>query len=227
METTKQCEWAFGLAEYRQMFALSDEELTLSLLDFSASMSSFNAEVAHKNSNIISADASYDLPISEMENHVACQIDELAAHFVAHADHIADAEHSPKALLESATRTASIFFKDYEAGMSEGRYVCASLPSLPFGDYQFNLALCSHWLFSESPDSFFQIQAIKELMRVAGEVRIYPLLNRDDETAASLGPVMMALQQENFGVELREVDFELKKEGNAMLRVWARECIVK
>ena len=128
--------------------------------------------------------------------------------------------------IHPGAKAAAHFLQDYQQGQKAGRYLAMSLPKLPFTDYQFDLALCSHWLFSESPDSFYQVQMIKELIRVAGELRIYPLLNRDSEPSASLAPVMMALQQDNLGVELREVDFELKKEGNALLRVWARECRV-
>jgi len=38
--------------------------------------------------------------------------------------------------------------------------------------------------------------------------------------------VLLGLQQENFGVEVREVSCALYPEGNAMLRVWAQECEV-
>jgi hypothetical protein len=39
------------------------------------------------------------------------------------------------------------FLEDYEQGKSEGRYVDAELPALPFPDASFDLALCSHLLF--------------------------------------------------------------------------------
>src|SRR5258708_3414958 len=39
------------------------------------------------------------------------------------------------------------FLVDYENGRQENRYVDAELPSLPFRDGAFDLALCSHFLF--------------------------------------------------------------------------------
>jgi len=70
------------------------------------------------------------------------------------------------------------FLADYPAGRSEGRYVDAGLPSLPFEDNRFELALCSHLLFfySEQLSLDFHVQAVRELCRVAGEARIFPVL---------------------------------------------------
>jgi ubiquinone/menaquinone biosynthesis C-methylase UbiE len=47
------------------------------------------------------------------------------------------------------------FMDDYVAGRTEGRYVKAELPGLPFSDDSFDLALCSHLLFlysTQKPD---------------------------------------------------------------------------
>ena len=70
------------------------------------------------------------------------------------------------------------FLADYESGQKEGRYLTAELPSLPFDDDSFDLALCSHFIFlySEQLDRTFHEDSIHELCRVAKEVRIFPLL---------------------------------------------------
>ena len=39
------------------------------------------------------------------------------------------------------------FLGDYVAGAAEGRYIDAELPTLPFPDASFDLALSSHFLF--------------------------------------------------------------------------------
>ena len=39
------------------------------------------------------------------------------------------------------------FLRDYPAGLTEGRYLNAGLPDLPFADSSFDSALCSHFLF--------------------------------------------------------------------------------
>jgi hypothetical protein len=66
-----------------------------------------------------------------------------------------------------------MFLDDYEMGKQEGRYVEASLPSLPFVDGEFDLALCSHFSFSIRPSwAGFHRTAIRELCRVAREARV-------------------------------------------------------
>ena len=54
-------------------------------------------------------------------------------------------------------------------------------PSLPFADGSFDLALCSHLLFLYSAqfDEAFHRASIREMCRVAAEVRIFPLLALD------------------------------------------------
>ncbi|QLH43354.1 MAG: hypothetical protein HWD59_11995 [Coxiellaceae bacterium] len=119
------------------------------------------------------------------------------------------------------------FIADYPVGQQEGRYLAGSLPTLPFTERDFELALCAYLLFANSRLSLaFHLAAIKEMCRVAEEVRIYPLIDEKGEPAATLAPVMLALQQENYGVAVKEVAYELQRGGNAMLCIWAQECIV-
>ena len=67
------------------------------------------------------------------------------------------------------------FLEDYDRGLAEQRYLPASLPSLPFADASFDLALCSHFLFlySERLDADFHAASVLELCRVARQVRIF------------------------------------------------------
>ncbi|WP_327591651.1 hypothetical protein [Streptomyces chartreusis] len=67
-----------------------------------------------------------------------------------------------------------------------GCYVAASLPRLPFRDGAFALALSGHFLFTYADrlSSAFHRAALRELLRVAEEVRVYPLRTHLDESAA-------------------------------------------
>lgn len=103
----------------------------------------------------------------------------------------------------------------------------ADLPNLPFKDNQFDLALCAYFLFSRKElSAVFHLAAIKEMCRVAGEARIYPLVDEEGEPSEILPQIMLQLQQENYGLELKEVADEFQKGGNAMLRVWSQACSV-
>ena len=98
---------------------------------------------------------------------------------------------------------------------------------LPFADFTFDLALCSSYLFTsmiEGADRHLTI--IRELARVAKEVRIFPLIDSQGVLSPLLGPVLLGLQQENYGVEVRDVTSSNDFKKNAMLRVWAQLCHV-
>jgi len=99
---------------------------------------------------------------------------------------------------------------------------------LPFADFNFDFALSSHDLFTqfEKTQSEACIQIIRELARVANEVRIFPVVDALGQVTPLLGPVLLGLQQANYGVEVREVPYTLYPKGNVMLRVWAQVCSV-
>ena len=115
----------------------------------------------------------------------------------------------------------SIFLEDFEKGRSEGRYLPGELPHLTFRDDQFDLALCSHFLFLYSGQRSAQlhIDSIKEMCRVAGETRIFPLLELGSGQSRHLEPVMAALAFEHYQVEIRQVAYQFQKGGNEMMVV--------
>ncbi len=93
---------------------------------------------------------------------------------------------------------------------------------LPFSDNSFDLALCSHFLFTYSEQlSFnFHLTAILELCRVAKEVRIFPLLeNFTGEVSPHLQPVIKQLAERGYEVNIKEVAYEFQQGGNQMLQV--------
>lgn len=123
------------------------------------------------------------------------------------------------------TRTTQVSWPEFEKPVIRSEPMHNGV--LPFTDFTFDLALCPHYLFADE-DSLRvdrHLQLIFELARVAKEVRIYPLIN-NGLPSKLLGPVLLGLQQENYGVEVRDVTSSLQPNGNAMLRVWAQQCHV-
>ena len=102
----------------------------------------------------------------------------------------------------------------------------AANKTLVFDDFTFDLALCPYYLFMPVQSVDASLQVIRELARVAKEVRIFPLSDTHGLPSPLLGPVLLGLNQENYGVEVRDVTSSLKPKGNAMLRVWAQQCQV-
>jgi hypothetical protein len=119
------------------------------------------------------------------------------------------------------------FLDDYESGKIGGRYLAASLPDLPFGDREFDLALSAHFLFlySDQLSLDFHRSGLLELCRVAREVRVFPLLDVNGVPSPHLGPLLDEFHATDLEAEIREVPYEFQRGGNRMLRIRARESI--
>jgi hypothetical protein len=129
----------------------------------------------------------------------------------------ASVEELGRARLASMKR----FLDDYDAGRKCGRYLCAELPSLPFEDRAFRLALCSHFLFLYT-DQFseeFHVDSIVEMCRVANEVRIFPLLELGGAPSRHVLPVTRSLQSRGFSAKTQKVDYQFQRGGSQMMRV--------
>ena len=125
------------------------------------------------------------------------------------------------ALIRIRRSAMTRFLDDYTAGRAAGRYVDAELPSLPFGDAEFGLALCSHFLFLYSAQlgEDFHVAAVRELCRVAQDVRVWPLRALGATPSPPVAPVGDALRRDGFIVSIDTVPYEFQRGGNQMLRV--------
>jgi SAM-dependent methyltransferase len=90
---------------------------------------------------------------------------------------------------------------------------------LPFADGAFDLAVCSHLLFlySDQLSREFHIAAVKEMRRVAKEVRIFPLLKLGNERSPHVEAVVDALRESGLSATVKRVPYEFQKGGNEML----------
>ncbi len=111
--------------------------------------------------------------------------------------------------------------RDYEEGRLSGRYVDAELPTLPFADSAFDLALCSHFLFlyTEQLGEAFHREAMEEMCRVAAGVRIFPLLALGRERSAYVDPCFLELRDSGFDVSIDRVAYEFQRGGDQMMRI--------
>lgn len=99
-------------------------------------------------------------------------------------------------------------------------------PVLPYKTSEFDLALCSDTIFQHGLSVSAMYTAIKELCRIATEIRIFPLLDSVGKISDELGPLMLYLQKNNFGVEVRAVSCKAEHGDNALLRIWSQTCEV-
>ena len=113
------------------------------------------------------------------------------------------------------------FLSDFAAGKAEGRYIPEELPQLSFENKGFDIALSSHFLFlySDMLSLDFHLRSIQEMLRVADEVRVFPILTLDGIRSPFLTPLVEGLTKHGFNPELRRVSYEFQRGGNEMLLV--------
>jgi hypothetical protein len=218
--------WGRSFEEYRRLFALSAEDLGGVTLGCGDGPASFNAEASAAGHRVVSCDPVYAFSAGEIRRRVEATFGTMIAQVRENRhgfvwDYFRDPDHLGECRLEAMRR----FLADFDAGKRAGRYVAAALPRLPFGDGRFSLALVSHLLFlySEHLDLGFHLAAFQELMRVAREVRVFPLLGLDRRWSPHVEPVCEQLGRVGFEVEVVAVGYEFQKAegqpGNRMLRV--------
>jgi hypothetical protein len=134
---------------------------------------------------------------------------------------VRDTIRSVEELAELRMRAMRDFLIDYPDGKASGRYVDAELPHLPFADASFDLALCSHFrfLYTTHLDSTFHDAAIREICRVAAEVRVVPLLTLDGRRSAHVDDAADTLRRSGFDVRTDTVSYEFQRGGNQMPRI--------
>ena len=75
------------------------------------------------------------------------------------------------------------------------------------------------FLYSDLFDYKFHFEAVIELLRVANDVRIFPILSLNFERSPHLDKLMKALETNGYDVKIHQVKYELQKGGNEMLQV--------
>jgi hypothetical protein len=215
--------WGRSLAEYIRMFALTPDEMNLRILDCAGGPASFNTEMTHQGYKVISYDPIYQFSVDEIAQRIQDTYQMLIEGVQANQEnYIWQDINSPEELGQVRMSAMQQFLDDLPVGILQGRYINGELPRLPFDDQSFDLALCSHFLFTYSDllSQGFHLDSIQDLCRVAREVRIFPLLNISGETSSLLTPVMEELTQIGYNLELKSVSYEFQKGGNQLLRVW-------
>ncbi len=223
LELSEVVPWGRTLIEYMDIFSLSDADLKKSILGCGDGPACFNAELSKKGGNIISADPIYQLNSEQIRGRIdevfPQVMDQVLRNKVDYVwKNITDAE----TLGKSRMTAMQAFLSDYELGKKSGRYINASLPKLPFKDTEFDLALCPHYLFlySEHVNQKEHILSMKELCRVAKEVRVYPLLSiSNNEKSPYLNSVIIELRNSGLDVSLVPVEYEFQKGATEMLVV--------
>jgi hypothetical protein len=215
--------WGRLLSEYRGMFALTEADLDRSILDCGGGPASFNVEMTKLGKSVISCDPVYQFSVDQISQ----RIDESKPKIIESVNattekFVWDEIGTVENLIDIRMSAMTQFLADFESGLATGRYQNEALPSLPFADRSFSLALSSHLMFtySEQLDLDFHLAGLTELCRVADEVRIFPIvINMTGERSVHVDPVCEHLNQQGHGVSIETVPYEFQRGGNEMLRI--------
>jgi len=221
VELSKVVPWGRSLNEYKEIFSLSDDDLNKKILGCGDGPACFNAEMTSTGGNVISIDPIYQFDAE----HIRSRIDEVYPQVMDQVsknkeDYVWKSVRSIEELGKVRMDSMKTFLNDYEKGRELGRYINASLPKLPYEDSKFDLALCSHYLFlySDHVNQEQHILSMRELCRVASEVRVYPLLSiGNNEESPYLEPVISDLSRSGIEVSLLPVEYEFQKGATKML----------
>lgn len=211
-----------SFAEYVAFFDLDAEQLPARILDCSAGASSFVAQAHARGIDAVAADPVYSLAEHDLTARLNSGMPRGNAMINANADRFDFDWYQTPQLRDEMRRAALTTFQEHHHAHPD-RYIAAALPDLPFTDKSFDLALCSHLLFTWAThlDEQWHLEAMVELCRVSEEVRIFPLVLQGAGEPVEFLPSIRARLRSQFGIstEIVTVPYEFQIGAHHMLRL--------
>jgi hypothetical protein len=212
--------WGRSYEEYVQMFALTEADLARRILGCADGPASFNAELSQRGGHIVSVDPIYMFDVDQIKSRIDETYEAVLAQTRQNQNEFVWGSISSVEELGRIRMSAMEFFlADFTAGKQGGRYIEGELPSLPFKAGEFDLALSSHFLFLYSAhlSAEFHLQSLREMLRVAREVRVFPLLMLGGAPSPHIAFITEQLSKDGFILEIKRVPYEFQRDGNEML----------
>lgn len=212
--------WGRSYNEYIEMFALTDTDLKLKILGCGDGPAAFNSELTRRGGKVISLDPIYTFGLSQIQSRIIDTFSTVMEQMQNNQhDYVWNSIPTIEKLGQIRMSAMETFISDFETGKKNGRYVAGELPILPFKENYFDLALSSHFLFLYSAhlSADFHIMSLREMLRIAKEVRVFPLLSLDGTRSPHLDEVYQKLSAEGFKLEIKCVAYEFQRGGNEML----------
>ena len=208
--------------EYTEMFGMGSDFTGKRILDCGGGPSSFNAEQFENSVNIISIDPLYKYTRDKIKRRIDETFEDIIDQTRQNQDKFSwSTFKSVEDIAENRRKAMDRFLSDYDAGLRDSRYLAEELPKVSFEDNKFDLALSSHLLFLyEKLFSFeFHVNAIIEMLRVAKEVRIFPLVDLNAEKCSYIDEIMDLFSNKNLNVSIVSVAYESQKGGNQYMKI--------
>ncbi|CAA0108537.1 Uncharacterised protein [BD1-7 clade bacterium] len=214
--------WGRNLTQYEEMFNLTDSDLGKNIVGVADGPACANAELFEQGIRYTSIDPIYKESVDDIRASFLGSRPDVMARISALVEAKTPGLHkNVEELGRDGDQVFDTFIADYEKRKDSGAYIYGELPSLPIADQTYDLALSSYLLFAYSGvlDYSFHLAAVRELLRVAREVRMYPVTDVDNYLSAHIPPMMQTLRDEGIDVYLEDVPFRYVdvKTNNQML----------
>lgn len=209
--------WGRSFDEYVRMFSLTEADFAGHVLDCAAGPSSFHADLQARGGRVVSVDRIYAASPGDIRGRVEAVRDDMMTQVRRQPGQFNwGFIRSPEHLERLRMGAMDTFLEDFASDAGHDRYHAQSLPTLDFADGAFDLALCSHYLFlySDRLDEAFHVESVQELLRVAREVRIFPVTDLAGRESRHLAAV-----REQFRTRRVAVAYEFLGGANEMLVV--------
>ena len=214
--------WGRSFDEYVSMFSLTEQDLEKKILGCGDGPACFNAGMKSQGKRVTSIDPIYQFSKQELKQRINDVYPVVLEQTRQNQDKFVwENITSIEDLGEKRMASMTLFLEDYDNGKSEGRYINAELPVIQFKDNEFDLALCSHFLFlySENMDESFHIQSVTELCRVAKEVRIFPIVDLNAVCSPHVDSVCTCMQEIGYRVTIEPTGYRFQKGRNEMMKI--------
>lgn len=111
------------------------------------------------------------------------------------------------------------FLATCEQDKKHGRYIDSSLLKINFPNDSFDIALSSHFLFLYYDNLYYKFHylAICEILRIASEVHIFPILDVNSKRSLYVDAVLKDLKE--YQCKISRVNYDFQVNRNEMLRI--------
>jgi hypothetical protein len=212
--------WGRSFEEYCRMFDFSADDLNKKICGCGDGPASFNAICTSKGGTVVSVDPVYCLTKAQMVERIRATYETVLDQTRKNQDKFVWSRiKSLDDLGEVRMKAMNEFLADYEPGKESGRYREESLPKLSFPDNSFDIVLSAHFLFFYSDNLTYEFhrESIFELLRIAPEARIFPVVDLNAKKSGYLERIMRELHEFHF--EIKKVDYEFQVGGNELMIV--------
>jgi hypothetical protein len=207
--------------EYRRCFLLEPDDLIgKKVLDVAGGVSSFCAEANNVGIKVTAFDPIYSLSLAKIRERSDPDLESVYRSIGLVPTYRWGFYKDPDYMRALREGAFAGFFSDYNTHPE--RYVAGELPTLPFGDGEFDVTLVSYLLFAYQDrfDYEFHRDSILEIMGVTRiEARIYPTVTFEAEPSEYIPILRSDPELQRFAFTEIKTDFEFLVNSNSYLRV--------